>query len=299
MTLNLAKVRPGALTPTDLFITVVMLDAQSIALSAVLSSKDALASRWYVLLTAVVQCFAWTVVLVASTRLEETSFFNAENPCCLRETWMSSYFHTCGTGIQLRTGFLTYWISHAYDTVQSLVLALLHTTMFDSLEKVDRKHQRDLETDPAHHHDDDHSTLYGRLPGTAFSNWQGFVLYPLLLIMTIEGHISRNAIPTPSSRDWGQTFAITACVCGVSHWLYVQRKNWRHYLLPHRSSSENPMRPVNEMRYFKTAANVLYEHVRCDEDDKGYIRLGEEDARLLMALREAGSTPVIKDNETD
>jgi hypothetical protein len=171
MTLNLAKIRPGTLTPTDLFITVAMLDTQSIALSAVLSSKDALASRWYVMLTAIVQCFVWSVVLVSCTHLRNLSFYNSENLCCLRETWMSSYFHTCGSKVQLRFSLLAYWITHAYDTIQSTILAVLHTTLFDSLDKVDRQSKSDgnlyvSQSTP---------TLYGRIPSTAFSNWSGFV----------------------------------------------------------------------------------------------------------------------------
>jgi hypothetical protein len=90
--------------------------------------------------------------------------------------------------------------------------------------------------------------------------------------MTIEGHISRNTIPTPSSREWGQTFAIMACVCGISHWLYVQRKNLSPLLERYRNqsvsghASRSHMRPVNEMRFIMTAANVSLEKIKTGEE---------------------------------
>jgi hypothetical protein len=285
MTLNLAKVRPGALTPTDLFITVAMLDTQSVVLSAVLSSKDALASRWYIVLTAVVQCFVWIVVLIASTKLHNPSFYHSEDFCCLRETWMSSSFHACGPKIELRFTFLAYWITHIYDTVQSTMLAMQHMTLFDSLEKIDREHQNSGATD----HSQEVPPLYSRLPSTVFSNWQGFVLYPLLVIMAIEGHINRNSVLTPSSREWGQTFAIMACVCGLSHWLFVQRKNLKALVEHYRDnsvrghSSVSLKRPVNEMRFFMTVAEVEYVPTKIGEAAYGNIRLGEKDAQLLRA----------------
>lgn len=72
-----------------------------------------------------------------------------------------------------------YAIMRLLDIVQPAVLAILHTQKFDRLDKISR-------LDAPHQHPG--PSAFDRLSSTAFSAWQGFVLYPVYLVVAIERH---------------------------------------------------------------------------------------------------------------
>lgn len=150
-----------------------------------------------------------------ATGLQFQTFYDPDSFCCLQGDWFTSRFYTCHVSdyrSSFRSPFGAYWAVRTFDTAQSLALALLHTAKFDMLEKIDRTHRNSNDTKV---------TAYSSLPSTAFSNWLGFFMYPYMLVVAIEGHLSRHQIPVPGWGEWGQTTTLVTCVCGVGHWLWV------------------------------------------------------------------------------
>jgi hypothetical protein len=230
-----------------------MVDTHCVALSATLSSKDALASRSYVWMTVVGQAVAWLAVLYTDIR-----FVDTKPEHCMQDVWFESAI-TPGKQLSLAL-FRTYWISHSYDLIQSGVLALFHTKRFDELEK---EHRQETSTDDqsqtstddqSQTSTDDQSHFgYGRLPSTAFSNWRGFVLYPIHLVVAVEHHLSKNEINVGDFREWGQSFTLITCACATLHWVYVNSPLLKHALICLRHGSwiphRGPVLPTNTMRF--------------------------------------------------
>lgn len=269
MAVNLIKVQN--VTPTDVFVVFVMIDTHCVALSATLSSKEALASRLYVRLVLVGQAIAWAAVLYVDIQIsvpvpieDRWHPFPWGDPLC-DKNWFDSIIRVAGQHPWLP--FRIYWIFHAYDLIQPAVLAACHTGHFDKLEKIDRDRQDVMGGQ------DENQTGYSRLPSTAFSVWTGFVLYPIMLVVAVENHLWRYETDVGSFREWGQSVAIITCVCGTAHWVYVNIPILKH---PFRCLwqgrwilRKGPVLPTNTMRLI--AVGVAPSSV------------GEENYKLLTA----------------
>jgi hypothetical protein len=210
------------LTPTDVFVVIVMVDTHCVTLSATLSSKDVLASRLYVRLAVAGQAIAWAAVFYTHAR-----FFAPAGPdssavpkSCDKDQWFESIILPGRNSMELP--FRAYWITHSYDLIQSSLLATFHTGRFDKLEKIDRRHQEATGTQ------DENQTGYSRLPSTAFSNWRGFIPYPVCLVIVVECHLSRNKVDVGDFPEWGQSFTIITFACAFVHWIYVNLPLLKH-----------------------------------------------------------------------
>jgi hypothetical protein len=223
-------VSPRDFTPTDYLAVVLMLDAQCVALSATLSSKDALASRWYVGFTLLGQSFAWTVVAYANHSLANSLSPSAHH--CLSEGWLMSNMGAHQT-LPLMS-FKVYWYLHGIDFLHSGWLALHHTFQFDELEKIDRQQRYDRSSASR-----GLETGFNSLRATPFGNWLGFTLHPILLIVTLELHM--KGIETSTWGDWGQMMPLTMLVLGGGHWLYLNLKQLYEYINDHSSITENSL----------------------------------------------------------
>lgn len=219
MSLNVLQTKDRVLSRTDLYIILFMLDAHAAGLSATLSSKDALASRWYVGLTLVVQSVAAAAVIYTLVRMVDEKFYCADCYCAWREIWADSTL-VANTCCRLeRAGPFVYWFARAYDMVQSAGLALLHIRKFDQLERLHRERQSVDRRREA--------TGWDIIPCTAFSNWRGFVLYPIQLVLAIRNHFAGTGISAPGWREWGQSAALIICAFGVGHWLWTLNRTLR------------------------------------------------------------------------
>jgi len=249
------------------FVIIVMIGTHCVTLSATLSSKDVLASRFYVWIAIAGQAIAWAAVLYTDIRFATSDHSSTMPAHCTEDMWFGFIMAPGKQYAELP--FRVYWISHAYDLIQSSALALCHTKRFDELEKIDRKHQ---DSNPAQ---DDNQTGYSRLPSTAFSNWRGFVLYPVFLVMAVENHLSWNEINVGSFREWGQSFTIITCTCAIVHWVYVNLPLLKHPFTRIWQGSwvplEDPILPTNIMRFIAIGAPPQ--------------SVGEENYKLLTADR--------------
>lgn len=229
-------VRPSTFTPTDYLAVVLMIDTQCVALSATLSSKDTLASRFYVGFTLLGQAFAWAVVAYANHVLA-SSFSPAANSC-IAMYWLHS---SLGDATPFMS-FKIYWYLHALDYVHSGWLALRHTFQFDQLEKIDREQRRSYAGNSM-----DLETGFNSLRGTPFSNWLGFCLHPVLLIVTLETHMKNTE--TAAWGDWGQMMPLTMLVLGVGHWFYLNFTQLRAHIKDRTLGSDDKlMIPLDSSR---------------------------------------------------
>jgi hypothetical protein len=256
------------------FVIIVMIDTHCVALSATLSSKDALASRLYVRLAIAGQATAWVAVLYTDIRFT-TDLSNFKLRECMEEPWFDAVIDP---GAQVWDWpFRAYWISHLYDLVQSSILAICHTKRFDKLEKIDREHH-DATGDQG-----ENQTGFSRLPSTAFSNWSGFVFYPIMLVVTVERHLSKNEVNVGDFREWGQSFTVITCGCAIAHWVYVNLPLLKHPLeclwRGRWVSLKGPILPTNILRLI--AYGAPRQHVGEENYDLLTLRrLRSEDALL-------------------
>jgi hypothetical protein len=230
----------------------VMIDTHCVALSATLSSKEVLASRFYVRLAIAGQAIAWAAVLYTDIRFVAPTVANDKPKQCIEDRWLNSIIMP-GEQSQDRP-FRIYWIAHAYDFIQPSVLALYHTKRFDELEKIDRRHQEATDTQDANWN----QTGYSRLPNTAFSTWGGFFFYPMFLVLAVERHLSANEIHVGDFREWGQSFTIITCACATLHWIYVSLPLLKHPFICIRRGRwippRGPIFPTNIMRLIAIGA---------------------------------------------
>jgi hypothetical protein len=239
MTLSLliVVVNSSDLTPTDYLALILMIDTQCSALSATFSSKDALASRWYVGLTLCGQAFAWGVILYANYQIPDTLLLSAEKDQCLTEAWLLfavTPWRTSSARLgKINLSFKVYWYLHASDFIHAGWLAVRHTKQFDTLEKIDRETRAAVAGASINTHD----TGFSRLRGTVFSNWCSFASYPVLLTLTLENHM--RGIETSVWGDWGQMMPLMTLVFGVSHWFYVNGQQLYKHIFSHTSPADN------------------------------------------------------------
>lgn len=133
--------------------------------------------------------------------------------------------------------FEIYWYLHSIDLIHSGWLAVRHTFDFDELEKIDRE-KRGV------------GTGFSSLRGTPFSNWIGFALHPVVLIVTLELHL--KGIETSAFGDWGQMMPLTMLILGVGHWFYLNLTQLAKYMEGHASVSDSkPMIAVDVSRFIK------------------------------------------------
>jgi hypothetical protein len=274
LAVKLLKANIEDLTPTDIFVVIVMIDTHCVALSATLSSKEVLASCLYVLLAIIGQVIAWAAVLYADIKTSIPVPIEKKRPVwppapwdnyICDKSWFDSIIRVAGQHAFLP--FRLYWISHAYDLIQPSALAACHTGRFDKLEKIDRNHQDRMGSH------DENETGYSRLPSTAFSTWIGFVLYPVLLVVAVEHHLWSYETDMGGLREWGQSVSIITCVCGILHWVYVNypllghpfRCIWQGRWIPRKG----PVLPINIMRLIAVGTTPS--------------SVGEENYKLLTA----------------
>lgn len=100
-------------TPTDYLVVVLMIDTQCIALSATLSSKDALASPYYVGFPLLGKTAAWAVVVYANHMFARS--FSPAAVSCVATHWL----HSSLEDATFLVSFKIYWYLHALDFVQS------------------------------------------------------------------------------------------------------------------------------------------------------------------------------------
>lgn len=105
-----------------MFVAIALIDAQIISLAATLSSKDALASRWYVRLTIVCVTTAWASVAVLGHHLKNPETYIKDSICCIRPslTYWPPGHKQCDFAMYLAIIFPYYWYSHGLDLAHSL-----------------------------------------------------------------------------------------------------------------------------------------------------------------------------------
>ena len=273
---NVVKLKKDSLSPTEVFVAIALIDAQIVSLTATLSSKDALASRWYVRLTIACVITAWVSVAVLGHGLKDMESYIKDSICCVPMHEWPSGSRWCDFSMYLAMMFPYYWYSHGLDLTHTLWLAYRHTTVFDSLEKLSK---REDDQEPA---DTNFSAL---LPATAFSAWRGCLCHPFLVIIAIERHLTAvDQTNLAEWQAWGQSLTLCVCIGGLFHWLYVNRELILHTITRGRYgawSSTQLMLPTDIVRYVAMGFEVRF--------------LNEENRHLLAT----GHSSIVKQQSDD
>lgn len=201
-----------------MLVAIALIDAQIVSLAATLSSKDALASRWYVRLTISCVITAWISVASLGHGLTKTDYYIKDSICCIpiHKWYWPPGSKQCDFPMYLAMMFPYYWYSHGFDLAHTLWLAGHHTTVFDSLEKLSK---RDDLREPAD------TKIFDSLPATAFSTWRTSICHPLLVIIAIERHLATvDQKNLAEWQAWGQSLTLCVCIGGLWHWFYVNKE---------------------------------------------------------------------------
>jgi hypothetical protein len=174
-----------------------------------LSDKTALASRWYVYISGVIQTLAFVVVGVAFFRLSRRHEIGGREStqCCVRIAWWGT-ISSCEV---LSIGTIIYGVFRVATTIHAFMLAYQHMHQYDLAKK-------ELETA---HAEDVPDFVFGHLPTTAFSKWLELLPCALLAAFSVEYTMNKQASDSGAVSDWGQSAAIVTATAGTLHWVYV------------------------------------------------------------------------------
>lgn len=296
MSFNLMKLKKNSLSPIETFFVIALMDAQIVSLATTLSSKDALASRWYVRLTVVCEIVAWLSIAVLGHGLKNLESYTQGSICCIPSTTDVKLYsgktiplfsleegRHCDFAMHLATSFPYYWYSHGVDLVHTLWLAYQHTGVFDSLEKLNKCHPRQESVNV----ESANVNIFASIPATAFSNWRSLAIHPLLVMIAVERHlVAVGQTNLAEWQSWGQSLTLVVCVGGLSHWMYVNRGLLTYiFTLGNRGTWPNtgPMLPTNIVRYVAMGVNkpgLVEEDLQLLAT--GSIGTGEQDSNSVV-----------------
>jgi hypothetical protein len=205
------------------------LDALSAALSMTFSDKQTLAARWFIGLSVVCQCAAFSAIGYVMSTLPATMGFG--DLSAFRFYWGTKFEHSH----QVPKSFWLYFAYRVSNELHNSWLALSWTVFFDLSEHDKNKEITERWKEQETTSDilvDDHNAQISQLilhdfytsqPGTVFTNCIaliGFSITPFIAIETLIGQCEN----VTGTREWGQRAAIIPPVIGTLRWLYFQKK---------------------------------------------------------------------------
>jgi ankyrin repeat protein len=200
----------------EVIIACICIDGVSALIMMTLSDKTALASRWYVYISGVIQTLAFVVVGVALFRLLQRHEIGGweSTQCCVRVAWWGTISSCEGLSI----GTIIYGVFRIATTIHAFTLAYQHMHQYDLAKK---------EQETAHA-EDIPDLVFSRLPTTAFSKWLELLPCALLAAFSVEYTMSKQVSDSGAISDWGQSAAIVTATAGTLHWVYVLGLMVRH-----------------------------------------------------------------------
>jgi hypothetical protein len=200
----------------EVIIACICIDGVSALIMMTLSDKTALASRWYVYISGVIQMLAFVVVGIALFRLLQRHEIDdwESTQCCVRVAWWGTISSCEGLSI----GTIIYGVFRIATTIHAFMLAYQHMHQYDLAKK---------EQETAHA-EDIPDLVFSRLPTTAFSKWLELLPCALLAAFSVEYTMSKQVSDSGAISDWGQSAAIVTATAGTLHWVYVLGLMVRH-----------------------------------------------------------------------
>lgn len=236
-----AAVQFKDLTFPEVMIACMCIDLTAAGLQMTTSGKETLASRWFVLASALNQIVAATIVVAMLARIRNNYSISSDH-CALINWW--GRIDSC-TGPSAST-----WLYIAVRwciTYHGLWLDWRHSQTFHIMEKEWRLLANgDQETDKQKSEYDQTEYQYMRLRATVFSKWLEFIPSILVGMAGIETLVRR--VPLDSLiTDWGQSAALALAIAGGIHWAYVIYQVLLELLEP----DYRKLRSVNYSRYHR------------------------------------------------
>jgi hypothetical protein len=254
-------------------VAVMSLDITSAIVQMALSQKDTLASRWWVVLSAVSQLLVHTstgVVLAKTFPISPAR----QDPCqaCMRVVWWGT-FDSCN---KVPWTFWVYWILRTVLVMRSCAIGLHHMHFYDLGERISRGEKLSQEiswsghllrlvtfTDPTK----DTTTInpnhtrqikawsleaFPRMPATTLTEWVLWTLPAVVAVSSLERMLSLFNLSNPGNiGDWGQTTTFMAVICGL-----VARAIYLFHAKLKRRSCQERTKAATELSKLSTAQKI-------------------------------------------
>lgn len=180
------------------------IDGLCATLSMTLSSKTALASRWYVFLSSLMQLVSLVLMVSAAFLRVDTSL---SSECCTTISWWGNISSCHGPS----TSTICYLVVRLTTWAHGTWLAVQQTAEFDLAKK---EHDKSMFASSY-----DYRSRYEKLPATVFSVYCNFLASALVACLGLEKLLEN--LDTGHISDWGQSAALITAIAGISHWVYV------------------------------------------------------------------------------
>lgn len=230
-----------------MIIACVVADALSAALSMTFSSKEALASRWYVVLACVLQAVSMVTVGVSVGLLTRKTYGIDQPQCCAKIAWWGTISACDGPS----TTFWVYYALRVVTAAQSASTALRLTQAFDQLKKT-RSVARGLNAPKNAFLD------FEALPATAHTDFLRYLAHPILLFVSLKLYLDDvGPAETASIIQYGQAIAWLVCASGLLHWAFLLGRTC-YMLWKVKLQGPNTLIPLDELRSMTQLGNLTH-----------------------------------------
>jgi hypothetical protein len=192
-------------------VTCMCIDGLCATISMTFSHKTALASRWYVFISSLIQVISMVFVICAIElchwKGKIDSKTDDQTPCCTSVAWWGTITSCSAPSLAMRC----YLVVRLFTSLHGSSLAIYHTFAFDAAKK-------EMDADSADQ-SDGHTSGFDRIPGTAFSSWISFM--PSTLVACVGLTKLLWGVDCGRLSDWGQSAAVLTAFAGCMHWLYA------------------------------------------------------------------------------
>ena len=174
-----------------------------------LSDKIALASRWYIRISSVIQLVSLALMVVALTWKTSTPI---ATDCCDTVEWWG----TTSSCSKFSATTIQYLSARFITCMHGTWLAMSQTSEFDEAKKVqDARRARGSEGN---------QSGFDRLPASALSVcWTSL---PSMFVACASLEVLLRHADSGKMSDWGQSAALITAVVGILHWMFVFQRSW-------------------------------------------------------------------------
>ncbi|ETS80632.1 hypothetical protein PFICI_08161 [Pestalotiopsis fici W106-1] len=222
----LVQLGQGTLSFADAVIGTMILDAQNMALSIQLGSKETLASRWQVGITTVTQAFGLVVEAIFISKLTSGPSLVTDQCKCLTFFWWG-WISNCAKIPSQAAILWTYYACRLIAICQSNFHALWNTKNFDRAQKAENDPKSVLENRLLDNVTYLHMNKYGvaifkEYPATVTFMYGFYGLFALTSMITTENTMSRYGIrPSSQISSIGQIIALVIAGASVTRAIWL------------------------------------------------------------------------------
>jgi hypothetical protein len=222
----LVQLGQDTLSFADAAIGTMILDAQNMALSIQLGSKDTLASRWQVGVTTITQAFGLVVEAILISKFTSGTSLVTDQCKCLTFFWWG-WISNCAKLPSQAAILWTYYACHLVASFQSNFHAIWNARFFDRAERGEKDphsflEDRLLDGITYIHMSDYGEAMFNEYPATVTLMYGFYGLFALTSMITAEDTMSHYELrPSSQINSVGQIIALVVAAASVARatWL--------------------------------------------------------------------------------